>query len=145
MRFNSSAQALASRIVRQWDKAFDPGPEWCIRIRAACGIRDDGGFSRRQPVGGPLRGGDGIFGIGTADAVGPAGKATELHRQILDDLCFSFGTALLVRGTIAIESCPWKWSLGPTLAKPLHSVWEIIEKLAEPLDRLCRQMGAGDV
>ena len=137
VRFNSGAQALASRIVRQWDKRLTlvgvvhthPGS---LRHPS------DGDFRGDSQWVGQLRGGDGIFGIGTADAVGPAGKATEPHRQILDDLCFSWYA--LGQGDNRYRKLPVEVVLGADLAKPLHSVWEIIEKLAEPLDRLCRQM-----
>ena len=67
VRFNSDGQALASRIVRQWDKRL-----------AMIGVVHTHPGSLRHPSEGDyqgdsqwvsqLRGGDGIFGIGTADA-----------------------------------------------------------------------------
>src|SRR5207302_5319387 len=34
---------------------------------------------------------------------------------------------------------PVALTLGPDLARPLHSVWSVIENHADRLDRLCRQ------
>jgi proteasome lid subunit RPN8/RPN11 len=137
VRFNSGAQALASRIVRQWDKRLTlvgvvhthPGS---LRHPS------DGDFRGDSQWVGQLRGGEGIFGIGTADVVGPAGESTEPHRQILNDLCFSWYA--LGQGDNRYLKLPVEVVLGSDLAKPLHFVWEIIEKFAEPLDCLCRQM-----
>ncbi len=98
----------------------------------------DGDFRGDSQWVGQLRGGDGIFGIGTADAVGAARESTETHRQILNDLCFSWYA--LGQSDSRYRKLPVEVALGADLAKPLHSLWEIIEKFAEPLDRLCRQM-----
>ena len=86
---------------------------------------------------GRLRGGDGIFGIGTADAVGMNGSPAEPHRQILGALCFSWYA--LGQGDKRYRNLPIEVALGPDLAKPLHPVWDLIEKHADALDRLCRQ------
>jgi proteasome lid subunit RPN8/RPN11 len=136
VRFNSTAQAVASRIVRQWDKRLGlvgvvhthPGS---LRHPSDGDYRGDSQWVCR------LRGGDGIFGIGTSDAT-KNDDCAEAHRQILDDLCFSWYA--LREGDARYRKLPVDVILGADLAKPLHAVWEIIEKHAVALDRLCRQL-----
>ena len=140
VRFNSSGQALASRIVRQWDKRLTmvgvvhthPGS---LRHPS------DGDYQGDSQWVGQLRGGDGIFGIGTADAKRlngpPVAQQRSTHRQILDELCFSWYCAW-PRGQTLSQAAPGS-GLGPDLAKPLHPVWDVIETHAEALDCLCRQ------
>jgi proteasome lid subunit RPN8/RPN11 len=90
--FNSEGQALASRIVRQWDK----------RLAMVGVVHTHPGSLRHPSEGdfqgdslwvGQLRGGDGIFGIGTADATRmngiPVAQHLEDHRQVLGEFCFS--------------------------------------------------------
>jgi proteasome lid subunit RPN8/RPN11 len=138
--FNSEGQALASRIVRQWDK----------RLTMVGVVHTHPGSLRHPSEGdfqgdsvwvGQLRGGDGIFGIGTADATRingvPVAQHMEEHRQVLGELCFSWYA--LGRGDKRYRKLPLAVTLGPDLAKPLHAVWDVIETHADALDCLCRQ------
>jgi hypothetical protein len=88
-----------------------------------------------------LRGTEGVFGIGTADGSPAAGTvvATQPHPnlQCLGELCFSWYA--LRQGERNYRTVPVGLTLGPDLARPLHSVWTTIEVHADRLDRLCRQ------
>ena len=140
VRFNSNGQALGSRIVRQWDK----------RLTMVGVVHTHPGSLRHPSEGdyqgdslwvGQLRGGDGIFGIGTADAKGLNGtlvaQQPEPHRQVLGELCFSWYA--LTQGDKRYRKLDLEVTLGPDLAKPLHPLWDVIERHAEALDCLCRQ------
>jgi hypothetical protein len=140
VRFNSSAQALASRIVRQWDPRLTilgvvhthPGS---LRHPS------DGDYRGDSLWVGQLRGKEGVFGIGTADARVPKGPAVarqpHQHMQMLGELCMSWFA--LAEGDRRYRQLPVQLTLGPDLAKPLHPVWETIEIHAERLDRIARQ------
>lgn len=140
VRFNSSAQALASRIVRQWDKRLvmvgvvhtHPGS---LRHPS------DGDFRGDSLWVGQLRGQEGVFGIGTADVevtdLHTVARQPEPHRQTLADLCFSWYS--LRQGDRRYRPLAVCLTLGPDLARPLHPLWETLEFHAEALDRLCRQ------
>jgi len=140
VRFNASAQALASRIVRQWDRRLSilgvvhthPGS---LRHPS------DGDFQGDRLWVGRLRGNDGIFAIGTADGETIPGTliATQPrpHVQCLGELCVTWFA--LAEGDRNYRPIPVHMTLGPDLARPLHEVWPIIERHADPLDRLCRQ------
>lgn len=141
VRFNSDAQALASRIVRQQDRNL-----------SILGVVHTHPGSLRHPSNGDfhgdslwvgqLRGGEGIFGIGTAD-VTPAAGSTPIARQpqshllCLDDMCFSW--YILGKGQSQYRRLPLQLTMGPDLARPLHQLWRTIESHAEHLERLCRQ------
>lgn len=142
VRFNASAQALASRIVRQWDRRLTmlgvvhthPGS---LRHPS------DGDFRGDSLWVGQLRGKEGVFGIGTADGDdAPAAGAVfarqpKSHMQCLGPLCLSWYA--LGQGEHAYRAIPVQLTIGPDLALPLHPIWETIETFGEPLDRLCRQ------
>jgi proteasome lid subunit RPN8/RPN11 len=143
VRFNSGAQALASRIVRQTDRRLSmlgvvhthPGS---LRHPSDGDYRGD-----RQWVG-RLRGHEGVFGIGTADE--DTDTAPLFARQIksnvhcLGPLCFSWYS--LRQGDTAYRPLTINITIGPDLARPLHSVWTTIESFADRLDRLvCQQAG----
>jgi len=140
VRFNSDAQALASRIVRQSDRRLSmlgvvhthPGS---LRHPS------DGDFQGDSQWVGRLRGGEGVFGIGTADAEATDGPAVARqprpHVQCLGELRLSWYA--LKQGDRRYRPLPVGLTLGPDLARPLHSVWPTIEEHAESLDRLCRQ------
>ncbi len=140
VRFNTSAQALASRIVRQADKRLTlvgvvhthPGS---LRHPS------DGDYQGDSLWVGQLRGRDGVFGIGTADgkpAKGPLiAQQPQSHVQVLGELCFHWYA--LGEGDRRYRALPVQLTLGPDLAKTLHPVWPTIEAHAQALDRLCRQ------
>jgi hypothetical protein len=89
-----------------------------------------------------LRGGEGVFGIGTADAVSDSDSAPTCsnpkpHMQSLGGLLFSWYT--LAAGEQNYREVPVSLTIGPDLAKPLRPVWNEIEAHAERLERLARQ------
>jgi proteasome lid subunit RPN8/RPN11 len=134
IHFNSEAQALASRIVRQKDKRLQ-----------IIGVVHTHPGSLRTPSGGDfegdrqwvrqLRGGEGVFAIGTADARPdePAGN----HLQVAGPLCFHWYA--LGAGDARYRPLRVQATAGSDMALPLRPVWNTIESLAEPLNRLCRQ------
>jgi proteasome lid subunit RPN8/RPN11 len=140
VQFNSSGQALASRIVRQIDRRLTilgvvhthPGS---LRHPSDGDLRGDSDWV------GQLRGREGIFGIGTADC--RTGNGTEIAQQprpnvqCLGKLRLSWYA--LSEGDRTYRPLPIGLTLGPDLARPLHSVWSLIEAHANRLDRLCRQ------
>ena len=141
VRFNSAAQALASRIVRQQDRRL-----------TLLGVVHTHPGSLRHPSRGDLkgdrewvpqlRGGEGVFGIGTADATGESegtavSSAPKPHMHCLGDLRFTWYT--LADGEKKYQPVPVELTIGPDLARPLRSVWSAIEAHAERLDRLARQ------
>jgi proteasome lid subunit RPN8/RPN11 len=140
VQFNSSAQVLGSRIVRQDDRRLTilgvvhthPGS---LRHPSDADFRGD-----REWVG-QLRGGEGVFGIGTADARPAPGTEVawqpKPNVQCLGKLCFSWYA--LGRGDANYRPLPVEWTLGPDLARPLHAVWPTLEAHAERLDRVARQ------
>jgi hypothetical protein len=138
--FNSTAQAVGSRIVRQTDKRLTilgvvhthPGS---LRHPS------DGDFAGDSEWVKHLRGAEGIFAIGTADArVGNAPLFAEQprpHVQTMGELRLSWYS--LRAGEPAYRPVPVSLTIGPDLARPLHPVWPVIEAHAERLERLARQ------
>jgi hypothetical protein len=139
VRFNSTAQALASRIVRQVDRRLTilgvvhthPGS---LRHPSEGDFRGDSQWVRH------LRGSEGVFGIGTADAdeKGPVfAEQPRPHVQTLGPLRLTWYA--LRWCDPAYRPLPVVMTLGPDLARPLHAVWPAIEAHAERLERLVRQ------
>jgi hypothetical protein len=140
VQFNSEGQGLGSRIVRQADRRLTmlgvvhthPGS---LRHPS------DGDFRGDSVWVGQLRGKEGIFGIGTADSIPTNGTAVaqqpKPHVQCLGKLRLSWYA--LADGDKNYRPLPVGITLGPDLARPLHSVWTTIETHAGRLDRLCRQ------
>lgn len=139
VQFNSAGQALGSRIVRQTDRRLTilgvvhthPGS---LRHPSEGDFEGDSAWVRR------LRGGEGVFGIGTVDGDGselPIAAQPRPHVQSFGDLSFSWYS--LGTGERDYRPLPVDLTLGPDLARPLHSVWSTVERHAEPLDRLYRQ------
>jgi len=138
--FNSTGQALASRIVRQQDKR--------LRILGVVHTHpgslrhpSDGDFQGDSQWVPQLRGGEGVFGIGTADGV-PNSRVMFAHQpkphvQCLGELRFSWYT--LRQGETAYRLLPVELTIGPDLARPLHAVWSTVELHAERLERLYQQ------
>src|SRR5262249_22329523 len=139
VRFNSTAQAVAGRVVRQVDRRLTilgvvhthPGS---LRHPSAGDLRGDRAWV------GQLRGGEGVFGIGTADG-GPSETSFAVQPrpnvQCLGALRFSWYA--LRQGESAYRPLPVDWTLGPDLACGLHAVWPVLERHAERLERLCQQ------
>jgi hypothetical protein len=143
VQFNSSAQALGSRIVRQIDRRLamlgvvhtHPGS---LRHPS------DGDFRGDSQWVGQLRGGEGVFGIGTVDGRGAGNgffaRQPRPHVQSLGELTFCWYA--LAQGDPDYRPLSFRMTLGPDLARPLHPVWQLIEAYAEQLDRLyCQQAG----
>jgi proteasome lid subunit RPN8/RPN11 len=140
VRFNSEAQALASRIVRQSDRRLrilgvvhtHPGS---LRHPSDGDLRGDRQWVKQ------LRGGDGIFAIGTADAVsaGPALVAHQPrpHVQVWGELQFTWYG--LAAGDHGYRTLPVEVTYGPDLARPLHDLWPVLEAHAPRLERLYKQ------
>jgi proteasome lid subunit RPN8/RPN11 len=140
VRFNSLAQAVASRIVRQTDRRLTilgvvhthPGT---LRHPSDGDLRGD-----RDWVG-QLRGKEGIFAIGTADAVAPAGaqfaNQPRPNVQCLGELRFSWYA--LAAGDDDYRPMPVELTIGPDLARSLHIFWPTLEAHAERIERLYRQ------
>jgi hypothetical protein len=136
VRFNSEAQALASRIVRQENKRLQiigvvhthPGS---LRTPSDGDLHGDRAWVAQ------LRGGEGVFAIGTADTQpGDVGPTV----QVRGELCFhwyALGAADTSYRPLAVDSIA-----GPDLANIVHPVWSVIEEYAEPLNRLCRQLAS---
>jgi proteasome lid subunit RPN8/RPN11 len=139
VHFNSTAQAVASRIVRQSDRRL--GIVGVVHTHPGS-LRhpSDGDYRGDSLWVGRLRGGTGVFGIGTADGKPPNGKpaAHPEHMCAEGELCFSW-YALDDGGRryrrLRVETAP-----GPDLARPLQPVWDAIETHAAALDGLCRQL-----
>jgi proteasome lid subunit RPN8/RPN11 len=140
VRFNSNAQALGSRIIRQTDRRLTilgvvhthPGS---LRHPSDGDLRGDGQWVAN------LRGKEGIFGIGTADGAETPGAQFAYqprpHVQCLGGLRFSWYA--LGHGEAAYRPLPVELTIGPDLARSLHEIWPTLEFHAERIDRLCRQ------
>ena len=140
VEFNTLAQALGSRIVRQGDRRLTilgvvhthPGS---LRHPSDGDYRGDSAWVRH------LRGSEGVFAIGTADAKpepGPVvGRQPKPHVQCLGQLRFSWYA--LKDGDRQYRPVPVDLTIGPDLARPLHDVWPVVESYAGQLERLYRQ------
>lgn len=135
------AHLLASRIVRQEDRRL-----------TMLGVVHTHPGSLRHPSKGDLkgdrewvpqlRGGEGVFGIGTADAEpDPDGTLTctnpKSHAQCLGGLRFSWYT--LAAGEKKYREVPVELTIGRDMARGLRPVWPAVEAFAERFDRLARQ------
>lgn len=139
IRFNSDAQAVASRIIRQNDRRLTilgvvhthPGS---LRHPSDGDWRGDGQWVVN------LRGKEGVFGIGTADGATAADLFAYQPRpnvQCLGVLRFSWYA--LRQGDAAYRPLPVELTIGPDLARPLHEIWTTLELHAERIERLYRQ------
>ncbi len=138
VRFNALAQTVGSRFIRQYDRRLvtlgvvhtHPGS---LRHPSDADFRGDGQWVSQ------LRGKEGVFGIGTADAhaSGLVGRHPRPHVQSWGPLSVSWYA--LAEGDRTYRPLPVELTLGPDLARPLHVVWATIETHAERLDRLARQ------
>jgi proteasome lid subunit RPN8/RPN11 len=140
VQFNSAAQIVGSRIVRQMDRSLTivgvvhthPGS---LRHPSDGDLRGDSIWV------GQLRGKEGIFGIGTGDGKPgtgiPVAYQPKPNMHCLDKLRFSWYA--LRDGDKNYRPLPVDLTIGPDLARPLHLVWSVIETHADRLDRLYRQ------
>jgi hypothetical protein len=141
IRFNSTAQAIGSRIVRQLDRRLNilgvvhthPGS---LRHPSEGDLKGDRAWVRH------LRGQEGVFGIGTADAppssaAGWYGSQPRSNVQCLGKLRFSWYS--LRNGESSYRPLPVELTLGPDLARHLHAVWSILETHADRIERLMQQ------
>jgi hypothetical protein len=141
VRFNSLGQAVGSRIVRQHDRRL-----------TILGVVHTHPGSLRHPSDGDyegdrdwvqnLRGGQGVFGIGTAEERKPVqgnlfSHAPKPNVQVLGELCFSWYS--LSAGERGYQPLRVELTLGPDLARPLHDLWLVLEEHAPCLERLFRQ------
>jgi len=135
VRFNSSAQALASRIVRQADRRL--GIVGVVHTHPGS-LRhpSEGDYQGDSLWVGRLRGGEGVFGIGTAD--GEDADGADGHARAEGDLCFSWYA--LGDGDRRYRRVPVVVAPGSDLARPLHPVWGTVEAHADTIDLLCRQL-----
>jgi proteasome lid subunit RPN8/RPN11 len=141
IRFSSTVQAAASRFVRQIDR----------RLTMLGVVHTHPGSLRHPSDGdyrgdirwvGQLRGGEGIFGIGTADGKSKADSAIE--EQVRPNmvargrLCFSWyvlGEHDRNYRRLAVEIVE-----GPDWAAPLRPAWDVLEDHAARIERLaCQQ------
>src|SRR5262245_57465493 len=132
VRFNSRAQEVGSRIVRQLDRRLTPlgvvhTHPGSLRHPSDADYRGDHQWVRDR------RGGEGVFGIGTADSEPGEDRLLALqprpHVQCMGELSLSWYS--LRHGERAYRPLPVGLTLGPDLARPLHTVWSVIERHAE--------------
>lgn len=141
VRFNSMAQAVASRILRQEDRQL-----------GILGVVHTHPGSLRHPSQGDyegdqewvrlLRGREGVFGIGTADGkdgVNPL-VASQPKRHSQSYLGLRFSWYALAEDDRDYRPLPVRLTIGPDLARPLHDIWPTIEAHAERLDYLCQRL-----
>jgi hypothetical protein len=144
--FNATAQAVASRVLRQEDRQL-----------VALGVVHTHPGSLRHPSNGDyegdrewvrinhkqLRGGEGVFGIGTADGAREGTNPLVAFQTKRNNQCYlglRFTWYALGVGERNYRPLPVQLTIGPDLARPLHSVWPTLEAHAERLDRLCRRL-----
>lgn len=140
VQFNAAAQAVGCRIVRGRDRRLVP-----------LGIVHTHPGSLRRPSDGDLRGdkewvaqlrgGDGAFGIGTADV--PADLADCFASQPRPNVCclgqLRLSWYALRAGESNYRPLPVQLTLGPDIAGDLHAAWPTLEAHAARLDRLLQQ------
>jgi hypothetical protein len=133
--FNRDVQELLSHILRQKDKRL--GVIGVVHTHPG-GMRhpSDGDFQGDRLWVGQLRGGEAVFGIGTADA--RTDEAPGLHQQCFGNLCLTWYA--LAQGDSQYRRLPVQVALGVDLARPLLAIWEVLETHAKPLNRLYRQL-----
>lgn len=142
VRFHAEAQAVASRILRQADRRLTilgivhthPGS---LR-RPSQG--DLAGDRRWVPL---LRGQQGVFGIGTADAPDDDLSdwiATQPKHHVQCHRGLRFSWYALAAGDADYRPLPVTITLGPDLAAPLWPLWPILETHADRLERLAKQL-----
>jgi proteasome lid subunit RPN8/RPN11 len=136
IQFHSNAQAVATRLLRQRDKRL-----------AMLGVVHTHPGSLRHPSGGDyqgdirfvtrLRGREGIFAIGTADADGGEPQPFP-HEHVRGALRFNW--YVLGEHDDHYRKIPVALSAGDDLARPLAPLWPELERHADAIERLCQQL-----
>jgi len=141
VRFNAALQAVAARILLQQDRRLTivgivhthPGS---LRHPSAQDLEGDMTWVKQ------LKGGAGIFGIGTADGDSQGAYATQPRSNVQCWGRLRFSWYALGATDHAYWPLPYRLTLGPDLARPLHPLWPVLESNAEWLDRVAsRQVG----
>ena len=141
VRFNSVAQGIASWIIRQSDR----------RLAMLGVVHTHPGTLRHPSDGdyrgdiqwvGQLRGGEGIFGIGTADEQWASegdceSGATGANKQSRNDLRFNWYS--LRDGDQSYRRIPITVTPGMDLGSPLRLVWDVLEDHSARLERIALQ------
>jgi proteasome lid subunit RPN8/RPN11 len=135
VQFNAPLQAVAARILRQQDRCLTivgivhthPGS---LRHPSAQDLEGDMAWVKQ------LKGGVGIFGIGTADGDRHEAYATQARANVQCWGRLRLSWYALGQGDHAYRPLPYRLTLGPDLARPLHQLWPVLESHAEGLDRL---------
>jgi len=137
VRFNPLAQELGTRILRQGNRQL-----------TMLGIVHTHPGSMRHPSDGDyrgdiewvegLRGREGVFAIGTADAAGNDSWMSALHVQADGALAFTWYS--LQSGARNYQPLPVKNIPGADRAAPLRAVWTELETQAGRLLRLAGQL-----
>lgn len=140
VRFNSDGQAFASRIVRQMDRRLTilgvvhthPGT---LRHPSQGDLHGDSQWVRH------LRGREGVFAIGTANAPEDAGSlfAWQPKSNVQCWGALRFSWYALGEYDTGYRTLPVEMTMGPDLARSLHPIWPVIEAHALRADRLYRQ------
>lgn len=128
---------LAQRVVRQQDRSLSlvglvhthPGS---LRHPSRWDYKGDKEWVRQ------LRGGDGVFGIGTADAEREPSDDGKPSVRTEGGLRFSWYT--LGTGDTNYRDAPLEVAPGPDLALGLRPVWPLLEAHAARLDRMAQQL-----
>jgi proteasome lid subunit RPN8/RPN11 len=140
VRFNSVAQGIGSWIIRQADR----------RLAMLGVVHTHPGTLRHPSDGdyrgdiqwvGQLRGGEGIFGIGTAEGKYSRAGAPFWHPRAnmycQNELCITWYT--LREGAKDYQPIPIQLTPGTDLGSPLRLVWDVLEDHATRLERLALQ------
>jgi proteasome lid subunit RPN8/RPN11 len=140
VRFNSAAQMVASRILRQQERQL-----------GILGVVHTHPGTLRHPSNGDytgdslwvhqLRGREGVFGIGTLekDDVGSPWLVERPRPHVQRQGKRRFTWYALAAGDAAYRTIPVEFTLGPDLGLATHSAWPTIERHAEAVERICRQ------
>ncbi len=140
VRFNSEAQAVASRMVRRLDRQL--GILGVVHTHPGS-LRhpSSGDYDGDRPWVRQLRGGEGVFGIGTADGrKAEAAVATQPKPHSQCYLGLRFTWYALGEEDRRYRPLPVSLTIGPDLARPLHDVWPTLEIHAQRLEHLYRRL-----
>src|SRR5580698_6549248 len=140
VRFNSAAQMVASRMLRQQERQL--GILGVVHTHPGT-LRhpSNGDYSGDSVWVHQLRGREGVFGIGTLekDEIGPPWLVERPRPHVQRQGKRRFTWYALAAGEAAYRTIPVDYTLGPDLGFATHSAWPTIECHAEALERICRQ------